>query len=316
MKMSLIVFGALAVSFLLRRRSAALRHWVLAAGVACAAAMPILTRLCRRGRFRSRTPTAFTAYEDPFRASPSPGIAADRARAATPRRLPRRRERRRPPSPRLDLWATLQSIWLAGTIVGLAILLTGVLRLAWLAAHARRVTHGRWFDLARGDFTRLRAAASGHAAAERSSVAARHVGARASEGDSAGGRRRVDRRARARRPIARAGAHPPRRLDCAALCRAAARILLVQSAALDCLPAAAARERARVRRRGHEPGRRGHRLRHPSHRSGARAQPAPHLWFPAPAMARPSSLERRVRAMLNDRLDRGPISGARARRSS
>ena len=37
MKMSLIVFGALAVSFLLRRRSAALRHWVLAAGVACAA---------------------------------------------------------------------------------------------------------------------------------------------------------------------------------------------------------------------------------------------------------------------------------------
>ena len=33
------------------------------------------------------------------------------------------------------------------------------------------------------------------------------------------------------------------------------------------------------------------------------------LWFPAPAMARPSSLERRVRAMLNDRLERGSISG-------
>ena len=47
-----------------------------------------------------------------------------------------------------DLGATLQSIWLAGTFVGLAILLTGVLRLAWLAVHARRVTHGRWYDLA------------------------------------------------------------------------------------------------------------------------------------------------------------------------
>jgi hypothetical protein len=35
-----------------------------------------------------------------------------------------------------------------------------------------------------------------------------------------------------------------------------------------------------------------------------------HTWFPAPAMARPSSLERRVRAMLNKRLDRGPISTA------
>ena len=33
-------------------------------------------------------------------------------------------------------------------LVGLAILLTGVLRLAWLAAHAHRITHGRWHDLA------------------------------------------------------------------------------------------------------------------------------------------------------------------------
>ena len=39
MKMSLIVLGALAMTVLLRRRSAALRHWVLAAGVACAAAV-------------------------------------------------------------------------------------------------------------------------------------------------------------------------------------------------------------------------------------------------------------------------------------
>ena len=34
-----------------------------------------------------------------------------------------------------------------------------------------------------------------------------------------------------------------------------------------------------------------------------------YIWFPAPAMARPSSLERRVRAMLTNSLDRGPISG-------
>jgi TonB family protein len=34
-------------------------------------------------------------------------------------------------------------------------------------------------------------------------------------------------------------------------------------------------------------------------------------WFPAPAMARPSSLERRVRAMLNDRVNRKPISRTR-----
>jgi len=34
-----------------------------------------------------------------------------------------------------------------------------------------------------------------------------------------------------------------------------------------------------------------------------------YMWFPAPAMARPSSLERRVRAMLTNRLDRASISG-------
>ena len=61
MKMSLIVLGALAVSFLLRRRSAALRHWVLAAGVACAAALPILTAVVPAWPLPFATPTAFTS---------------------------------------------------------------------------------------------------------------------------------------------------------------------------------------------------------------------------------------------------------------
>ena len=39
-------------------------------------------------------------------------------------------------------------IWLAGAAVGLSILLIGLLRLTWLATHARRITHGRWHDLA------------------------------------------------------------------------------------------------------------------------------------------------------------------------
>ena len=45
MKMTLILFGALALSLVLRRRSAALRHWVLAAGIVCAAALPMLTTM-------------------------------------------------------------------------------------------------------------------------------------------------------------------------------------------------------------------------------------------------------------------------------
>jgi len=42
----------------------------------------------------------------------------------------------------------------------------------------------------------------------------------------------------------------------------------------------------------------------------ARALKNQHTWLPAPAMARPSSLEGRIRAMLNVHLNRTPITGA------
>jgi hypothetical protein len=69
MKISLIVLGALAASFLLRRRSAALRHWVLAAGVACAAAVPILTSVVPAWPLPFAAPTSFVPYHDPFTAT-------------------------------------------------------------------------------------------------------------------------------------------------------------------------------------------------------------------------------------------------------
>ncbi|HUP40085.1 MAG TPA: M56 family metallopeptidase [Vicinamibacterales bacterium] len=145
MKMSLVVFGALAVSFLLRRRSAALRHWVLAAGVAGAAAVPVLTAVVPAWPLPFATPTAFRAYQDPFVESTSGGGAresATRTTGAANAPAPRR------PSPFRFGLETLQSMWIAGTLVALAILLTGLLRLASIAANAHRVTHGRWFDLA------------------------------------------------------------------------------------------------------------------------------------------------------------------------
>src|SRR5688572_6678220 len=146
MKMSLVVFGALAVSFLLRRRSAALRHWVLAAGVAAAAAVPLLTAVVPAWPLPFATPTAFTAYQDPFQDSGSTGAprtapAQTGGVAVTPGATSAS------PAPP-DLVTMLQWGWLAGTIAALSILLTGLLRLAWVATHARRITDGRWFDLA------------------------------------------------------------------------------------------------------------------------------------------------------------------------
>ncbi len=42
LKVSLVVLAGLGVAALLRRRSAAARHWVIAASLLCALALPIL----------------------------------------------------------------------------------------------------------------------------------------------------------------------------------------------------------------------------------------------------------------------------------
>ena len=79
---------------------------------------------------------------------------------------------------------------------------------------------------------------------------------------------------------------------------------------LDGMQTPAAGERARVRRRGDEPRRRRRRLRQPPARSRPRARTAAGRGRPRFPMARPSGLERRVRAMLNVHHNRGSISAA------
>ena len=145
MKMSLIVLGALAVSMLLRRRSAALRHWILAAGVACAASMPFLTEVVPAWAVPFASPTAFTRYEDPFRDT---GASASQAPRPSATSRGAGAESTIAPAQRWDVWGVARGIWLAGAALGLSVLLIGLLRLAWLAIHARPVTEGRWHDLA------------------------------------------------------------------------------------------------------------------------------------------------------------------------
>src|SRR5687768_16023247 len=120
MKMSLIVFAALLVSFLLRRRSAALRHWVLAAGVACAAAMPMLSAAVPPWPLPFATPTAFTSYQDPLQRSvqesPSPAPVQP-TRSATGAAVAAPVHPAAASTRGFDFVAALMSIWLAGTVV-------------------------------------------------------------------------------------------------------------------------------------------------------------------------------------------------------
>lgn len=308
MKMSLIVFGALAMSFLLRRRSAALRHWVLAAGVACAASVPILTGVVPTWTLPFATPAAFTPYEDPFQSSSAaPGAPARVPSSGAPVARPA------PPpgggAGGFDVARSLQAVWLAGMAISLGILLTGLLRLAWLATHARRITRGRWHSLAeeisRGYGLRRPVAllqsdhpsllvtwglmrpkvilpsAADEWSDERARVVLSHELAHVRRGDWI-----VQLAAEFLRACY--WFNPLVWIACR-------RLRLESEHACD----------DEVMSRGVEGSEYATHLIELARALNQRR----HMWFPAPAMARPSSLERRVRAMLNVQLDRGTISG-------
>lgn len=308
MKMTLILFGALALSFVLRRRSAAMRHWVLAAGVVCAAALPILGMVVPPWPLPFATPTAFSHYQNPFEQSASSMVAQpDRAGTAA---VPHAPAPTLAPSARaFDLGNALRSIWLGGVAVGLAILAIGLLRLGWVAMHAQRVTQGRWFDLT-GEISHaygLRRPVTLLQSAHPSLLVTwgltrpKVVLPSAADGWS---------EARARVVLSHELAHI-RRGDwivqlSAELLRAiywfnpllwiaCRRLRLESEHACD----------DEVMSGGVEGTDYATHLIELARALNARR----HMWLPAPAMARPSSLERRVRAMLDRHLDRGRISG-------
>jgi beta-lactamase regulating signal transducer with metallopeptidase domain len=131
LKISLIVLFALAATALLRARSAAVRHWVLSAALVCAAATPVLQFVVpswdlRLGRWSSERAIEHT------RASISVQVPHERTasgRAATGVRL-------------------LGWVWFAGVAISLLILVIGLARLAWLASRSQPLRHGTWNALA------------------------------------------------------------------------------------------------------------------------------------------------------------------------
>ncbi len=305
MKMSLIVLGALAISFFLRRRSAALRHWVLAAGVACAASVPILTAVVPAWPLPFATPAAFTPYEDPFQEAASPASRPPRVGATPSAPAPTSSAT---PLPGWDVWAYVRVVWLVGAALGLSILLTGVLRLAWLAIHARRITNGRWYDLAeeisrsyglRRPVTLLQSPhpsllvtwglARPKVILPAAAVAWTEARARVVLSHELAHIRRGDWIVQLSAELLRAlyWFNPLLWVACR-------RLRLESEHACD----------DEVMSRGVEGADYATHLIELARALNQRR----HMWFPAPAMARPSSLERRVRAMLNVHHDRGPLS--------
>jgi beta-lactamase regulating signal transducer with metallopeptidase domain len=301
LKASLVMLIALAALACLRRRSAALRHWILSAAVVGATVAPVLGLVTPswhlplgtmpRPRLMADTPppTHATLSSQSARAGDSPQPEDGRAPAGAG-----------------DIVATM---WMAGAGVSVLILLIGVGRLAWVAASARRVAGGRWAATADGiarEYGLRRPVIilqSDHPAllVTWGFVQPKVILPRAAQGWSDARIRvvlshelahikRGDWLMQMLAEMVRAGYwfNPVMWIACRRLRQESEQATddVVLHAGINGSEYAA------------------HLL--DLARAFARHRP----WLPAPAIARPSSLERRVSAMLNTRVDRAPISRA------
>lgn len=141
-RVSAILIAALITLGLLRKQSAATRHWVLSAATLLASIAPVLSFV-----MPSWNPNVYPAIqalprfsapeEQPnalsgviaVTAKESTGSSVISAAPALPEQLP-------------------ETIWLAGVALGFVVLITGSVRLARIAAGSQSVAGGRWTRLA------------------------------------------------------------------------------------------------------------------------------------------------------------------------
>ena len=160
-KVSAILLLALIGTLLLRWSSASARHWVLAVGVVSAVAVPALhvlptppvVRMAPVGSLLldALPPRLYVQFAEPA----DTGVVGS-AVALQP--ADRRPSRSRPAAAAFasdDAVSRLAvTIWLLGAFAGLGVLLVGLARLRWLRASSSRVTDGRWHRLC-ADLSRL-----------------------------------------------------------------------------------------------------------------------------------------------------------------
>lgn len=140
LRASVVVLVALTASAVLRRRSAALRHWVLAAGILSAAAVaPLgfalpawdLPALAPEAEKRAVSFGAIAAPLPPFEPAVTDGMPAPR-----------------PAQPPFDFTPVINAVWAAGVAINLLVMLVGLRRLSRLTATARPLDDRRWLAAA------------------------------------------------------------------------------------------------------------------------------------------------------------------------
>jgi TonB family protein len=133
MKVCLIVLAGLLSMQLFAKRSAALRHWVLATTMLCALLLPALEMLLPAwhvpvsNEVGASSSSQATSVEEAFSLPVAPVAAGSHSPAA--------------------FRGVLQMIWITGSGISLAVLFAGLGRLGWLASRARRVSDQSWNSL-------------------------------------------------------------------------------------------------------------------------------------------------------------------------
>ena len=137
LKVSALILAGLAGAAAARRHSAAARHWVIAASLLCALAIPVLERYVPSWTIPT-TSTALQTVDDGRRLSTGPASAV-----AAPVEVDVAVTVAAAPSARAAALAAWL-VWGGGFAFCILVLTVGLLRLAWIAAHAQTVTDGPW----------------------------------------------------------------------------------------------------------------------------------------------------------------------------
>jgi TonB family protein len=135
MKVTILILIALTVTAVLRSRSAAIRHWVLAVAILCAGLTPLFGVILPAWH-----PPGARAIADP-RPVADPSVTTDVEFSVGPRQLTL------VDAPRFPVDRLLRGIWVTGTAVSLFILVVGLYRLGVVASRARQVSDPRWDSL-------------------------------------------------------------------------------------------------------------------------------------------------------------------------
>jgi beta-lactamase regulating signal transducer with metallopeptidase domain len=142
-KVSVLLLVALTSAAVLHRRSAAVRHWVLATAILCGISVPVLEFALPAWRVQLpaawQSPTANSSLRFTSESERSTGV---RGNAATMTASTQSGDRL------ASVARALLTLWLAGFAIGLGVLASGLLRLKRLASRAEPSQQGRWRTVA------------------------------------------------------------------------------------------------------------------------------------------------------------------------